>query len=243
MWWMDDADEHGEDAGVRHIPLRQMLRRILPLFRPHARTIVARVGAAADLGGGGAGRPLLVRHLLDKDIPAADTAGVLDPRAALRGALRRSAWGRRTSQVVLISRVGLQIVTGLRQQVFEHLLDLSLAYFDKNPPGRLMARVECDVERLQMLFSDVALALFRNVVLFGGTLTVMMVANSRVTLAILALLMPLADRRRTSSCSTSADLAHGAPALRADLDLPDRVRARGSRSCRSSATPRRRSWT
>jgi ATP-binding cassette subfamily B protein len=70
-------------------------------------------------------------------------------------------------------------------------MTLSLAYFDKNPPGRLMARVESDVERLMMLFSDVALALFRNFILFVGTFGVMLAYNPRVTLAVLALLAPL----------------------------------------------------
>lgn len=190
MWWMDETDEQGEDAGVRHIPLRQMLRRILPLFRPHTRIITIAallllVSVAAELAG-----PLLVRHVLDKDIPAADTAGLLT-RALLYAGLFVLGMAAAYVQVVMISRVGLKIVTGLRQQTFAHLLDLSLAYFDKNPSGKLMARVESDVERLLALFSDVSLALFRNVVLFGGTFTVMMFASPTVTLAVLALMLPL----------------------------------------------------
>jgi ATP-binding cassette, subfamily B, multidrug efflux pump len=190
MWWNDDADEHQEDGGVRHIPLREMLRRILPLFRPYRGTIaVASIlllaSVAAELGG-----PLLVRHLLDHDIPSGSPAAVLT-RALLYVGLFVVGMGAAYVQVVLISRVGLRIVTGLRQDVFAHLLDLSLAYFDKNPPGKLMARVESDVERLLALFSDVALALFRNVVLFAGTFSVMMVASSRVTLSVLGLMLPL----------------------------------------------------
>jgi ATP-binding cassette subfamily B protein len=190
MWWMDETDEQGEDAGVRHIPLRQMLRRILPFFRPHTRTIAVAavlllISVAAELAG-----PLLVRQVLDQDIPAADTAGLLT-RALLYGGLFVLGMAAAYAQVVIVSRIGLKIVTGLRQQVFAHLLDLSLAYFDKNAPGKLMARVESDVERLLALFSDVSLALFRNVVLFGGTFTVMMVANAKVTLAVLALMLPL----------------------------------------------------
>jgi ABC-type multidrug transport system fused ATPase/permease subunit len=190
MWWMDDADEQAEGGSVRHIPLREMLRRILPLFRPHRRAVALAaalllVSVAAELAG-----PLLVRHLLDHDIPRADTHGVLI-RALLYAGLFVLGMAAAYAQVVLISRVGLRIVTGLRQQAFAHLLGLSLAYFDKNPPGKLMARVESDVERLLALFSDVALALFRNMVLFGGTFTVMMAASPRVTLAVLGLLTPL----------------------------------------------------
>ena len=68
---------------------------------------------------------------------------------------------------------------------------LSLAYFDKNPPGKLMARVESDVERLRILFSDVAMALFRNIVLLAGTLGVMFAVDVKVTLSIVALMLPI----------------------------------------------------
>jgi ATP-binding cassette subfamily B multidrug efflux pump len=70
-------------------------------------------------------------------------------------------------------------------------MSLSMDYFDKNPAGRLMARVESDIERLRHLFSEVALALFRNVVLLGGTLTVMLIADARVTLSIVLVMTPI----------------------------------------------------
>jgi ATP-binding cassette subfamily B protein len=189
MWWHDD-NEPDEESATRNLGFRDMLRRVVPLFRPHrGRILVAAlllIGAvASELSG-----PLIVRHLLDKDIPAGDANGVLW-RAITYVLLFAAGMGLSYIQVILLWRVGLQIVTGLRQQVFAHLLTLSLAYFDKNPPGRLMARVESDVEKMMMLFSDVALALLRNVILFAGTFSVMMVTNARVTLALLALMTPL----------------------------------------------------
>jgi len=42
-----------------------------------------------------------------------------------------------------------------------------------------------------MLYSDVALAIFRNAILFVGTFTVMFIANARVTVAIVLLMTPL----------------------------------------------------
>lgn len=189
MWYETD-DPLDEEQSPRHRGLREMLRRMLPLFRPHrGRVLLAAlllVGAvAADLSG-----PLLVRHLLDHDIPAGDGHGVL-LRAGAYILLFAAGMALAYVQVLILWRVGLQIITGLRQQVFAHLMTLSLAYFDKNPPGRLMARVESDVEKMMMLFSDVALALLRNVILFAGTFTVMVIANARVTFAVLTLMVPL----------------------------------------------------
>lgn len=189
MWYGDDHIEENEPK-IRHLTLRQMLRRILPLFRPHAKTLAVAavlmlVAVAAELGG-----PLIIRHVLDTDIPGRDQAGVVT-RAVWYVMLFGVGMAAAYAQVVLVSRIGLTIITELRQQAFDHLLNLSLAYFDKNPPGKLMARVESDVERLRMLFSDVALALMRNVVLLGGTFAVMMAADARVTMTIVALMTPV----------------------------------------------------
>ncbi len=188
-WWHDETTEEDEQH-VRSIPLRAMLKRILPLFRPHRRTLVFAmllllVTVAAELGG-----PLIIRHVLDTDIPAGDKTGVL-----LRGLLYALLYAIGMTvayiQVIMISRVGLEIITDLREQAFRHLMGLSLAYFDKNPPGKLMARVEADVERLRSLFSDFAIALFRNIVLLAGTLGVMFAIDTKVTLSIVVLLSPI----------------------------------------------------
>ena len=189
MWWHDEDIEEDEQH-VRRIPLRVMLRRILPLFKPHRRTLAGAfalllVTVAAELGG-----PLIIRHVLDTDIPAKDGTGVLI-RGLMYAALYAVGMWVAYIQVVMVSRVGLEIITELRQQVFSHLMGLSLAYFDKNPPGKLMARVEADVERLRSLFSDFAIALFRNVVLLAGTLGVMFAVDVKVTLSIVVLMSPI----------------------------------------------------
>jgi len=188
MWY--DEGYHEDEQHVRHLPLRVMIRRMAPLFRPHVPALLGAaalmlVAVGAELGG-----PLIIRHVLDSDIPAGDQGGVL-ARGIAYAALYAVGMAAAYAQVVIVARIGLSIIMELREQAFDHILGLSLAYFDKNPPGRLMARVESDVERLRMLFSDVAIALLRNVVLLGGTMTVMFIADARVTLTILGLLGPL----------------------------------------------------
>jgi ATP-binding cassette subfamily B protein len=190
MWYDDDYTLEDQEAHVRHLSFRQMMARVLPMFRPHRRTLIIAaalmlVAVAAELAG-----PLIIRHVLDVNIPAADKSGVLY-RGIAYAALFAVGMAAAYVQVVLVSRVGLTIIMELREQALSHLLTLSLAYFDRNPPGRLMARVESDIERLRMLFSEVALALLRNAVLLFGTLAVMLVANAPVTITIVLIMLPL----------------------------------------------------
>jgi len=188
MHFHDDSIE--EEQGSRHLPLRVMIRRLAPLFLPYRRALIGAallmlVAVAAELAG-----PRLLQHVLDTEIPEGNRGGVLRVGLLYAGLF---AIGMTAAyfQVVIVARIGLAIITGLREKAFAHLMDLSLAYFDQNPPGRLMARVESDIERLRHLFSDVALALLRNVVMLGGTLAVMLAVDAHVTMMIVLVLSPI----------------------------------------------------
>ncbi len=184
-------DAQGEDQSVRHLSARELARRLFPLVRPHLRTFAGGLGllllsVTAELAG-----PLVLRHLIDADIASRDRAGILRS-AAVYAALFLVGTAANWVQVAVLTRMGLAIVTRLKETVFRHLLGLSMAYFDHHPPGRLLARVESDTERLQALFSDVAIAVLRTAILLVGALTVMALTNWRVTLGIVAFAVPVA---------------------------------------------------
>ncbi len=188
-------DDNGptEEGYLRRLSVGDMLRRVAPRLRPHRGTLLSAIGlmlvaVAAELAG-----PLILRHLIDKDIPAAAQSrnpfGIFRT-AALYLAIFLAGSGAGYAQILIVARMGLRVVTKLKQDTFDHLLGLGMDYFDQHPPGRLLARVESDAERLQMLFSEVALAILRVTLLLIGTITVMLLANWRITLAVLALILP-----------------------------------------------------
>ncbi len=190
MWWRDHELPE-DDKHVRHLPAPEMLRRVLPLFRPHVGALAAGlallvVSVGAELAG-----PLVLRRLIDDDIAAGSRNGIL--RDALTyAALFVVGTIANYVQVVVLTKMGLAIVTRLKETLFHHLMGLSLAYFDKNSPGKLMARVESDAERLQALFSEVAIAVLRTAALLIGALAVMFVSSWQVTLGILCFAAPVA---------------------------------------------------
>ncbi|MHC4224826.1 MAG: ABC transporter ATP-binding protein, partial [Planctomycetota bacterium] len=190
MWWAD-AELPGEEQYVRHLPFGEVLRRVGPLFRPHMRLLLAGialmlVSVAADLAG-----PLVLRALIDDHIAGGSRSGILQS-ALYYAVLYLVVTGATFVQVLALTKVGLAIVTALKESLFSHLLTLSLAYFDKNPPGKLLARVESDAERLQMLFSEVGVAVLRTFILVAGTVGVMLAADWKVTLILLGFATPLA---------------------------------------------------
>ncbi len=191
MW---DDDGSTEEGHLQRLSLPEMVRKIAPRLRPYRRAFAVAIGlmllsVAGDLAG-----PLVLQRLIDRVIPAAmsdgQVGGILLTAGIYLGLFLVSS-AAAYAQALLVARLGLQLVTKLKRDTFEHLLGLGLDYFDANPPGRLMARVESDAERLQILFSEVALAMLRSTLLLAGTLTVMFLAGWKITLTLLTMLTPV----------------------------------------------------
>ena len=97
-------------------------------------------------------------------------------------------------QSYLMQMMGQLIMRDLRQEVFSHLQELHVAFFDKHPVGRLLTRVTTDVDALNELFTAGLVAIFGDVVLLIGIVVVLFWMDWRlavVTFAILPLLLAL----------------------------------------------------
>ncbi len=64
-----------------------------------------------------------------------------------------------------MSHVGQSVVRNLRNNLFSHVLDQSMAFFSLNSTGRLMSRMSSDVDQVQEAVSTLLADLFREVVL------------------------------------------------------------------------------
>ncbi len=76
----------------------------------------------------------------------------------------------------------------LKMDLFDRLMGLSMDFFDKTPVGRIMSRVENDVETLSTAFAQSVLALAGNAVMFAGMAVVMVMIDARLTLVTFAML-------------------------------------------------------
>ena len=97
-------------------------------------------------------------------------------------------------QSYLMQMMGQKIMYDLRREVFGRFQRLPVAYFDKNPIGRLVTRVTTDVDALNELFTAGLVSIFGDVVLLAGIVWVLFWLDWRlalVTFAILPLLLAL----------------------------------------------------
>lgn len=94
-------------------------------------------------------------------------------------------------QIYISSVMGQLIMYDIRSTIFSHLQGLSLAFFDRNPVGRLMTRITNDVDSLNQLFTTGAVQMLGDLVTLLGIVVVMLIVNIRLALITFAVIPPL----------------------------------------------------
>lgn len=88
----------------------------------------------------------------------------------------------------LLQKMGQNIIFRMREQVFSHIHNLSLSFFNVTPVGKLVTRVSNDTEAVNELFTTILVKLFKNSVKILGYAVVMLSRNVRMALVSFALL-------------------------------------------------------
>lgn len=79
-----------------------------------------------------------------------------------------------------------KIIYQLRSDLFEHIQNQSLSFFDQNPVGRLVTRVTNDINNISQLFTDVIVTALKDIFLIVGTIIVMMAMSPKLALIALS---------------------------------------------------------
>jgi ATP-binding cassette subfamily B protein len=158
--------------------------------------------------------PIAVRRMIDFGF-SRETSTLIDSyftvMIALVAVLALASAGR----MYLVTSLGERVVADLRREAFGHLVSLSPEYFDAARTGELTSRLAADTTQLKTaLAGSVSLAL-RDLVLFVGATTMMVVTSPRLSAFVLAaipvIVLPLygfgrAVRRRSRAAQdTLAD--------------------------------------
>src|SRR5438876_7721789 len=184
----------------------RLTRRLLTYLRPYRLLVAAGVvllllGALADLAG-----PYIVKTAIDNDMcPALHLRTGVCRVVAVHGTAADHQRGLllatilfllalvagfaiRYSQEVLLNYLGQRVMYDLRMQIFTRLQRLPLAFFDRNPVGRLMTRLTNDVDALNEMLTDGAVAIFGDIFTLIGIVGVLLWLNWRLALVTFVIL-------------------------------------------------------
>lgn len=88
----------------------------------------------------------------------------------------------------ILQRMGQRIIYDMREQVFSHIHNLSLNFFNTTPVGKLVTRVSNDTEAINELFTTILVKLFKNIVKIIGYAVVMLSIDVQMAFISFALL-------------------------------------------------------
>jgi len=170
---------------------RRLAARLWAAARRHHRLLGAALAlfpliAAAELA-----QPYLLKIAIDDHILTADWLG-LTVTAGLYALTLGVLYALRMVEAYLMALAGQRVTHDLRAALFDHLLRLEAAFFDRNPVGRLMTRVLNDVEAVSEAFTSGLLAIAADVITLTGVVAIMLWMDWRLALVTFAIVPVLA---------------------------------------------------
>ena len=91
-------------------------------------------------------------------------------------------------QTYFMQWTGQKVMFDLRSQIFRHLQRMHVAFYDKNPVGRLVTRVTTDVDALNEMFTSGVVSIFEDLFVLLGILGIMLWMNWKLALITFAVL-------------------------------------------------------
>jgi ATP-binding cassette subfamily B protein len=179
----------------------RLMRRLLTYLRPYRLhvgiALVAIIGKSfADVLG-----PYLVKVAVDRYLAPAKgaTSGLwswLSPNpvtgiaqiSAIYFGLLIFTFALEFLQTYYMQWTGQQVMFDLRSQIFRHLQRMQVAFYDKNPVGRLVTRVTTDVDALNEMFTSGVVSIFEDLFVLAGILGIMLCMNWKLALITFAVL-------------------------------------------------------
>jgi ATP-binding cassette subfamily B protein len=179
----------------------RLMRRLLTYLRPYRwQVAIALVSiifkSFADVLG-----PYLTKVAIDRYLAPAKgvTSGVwrwLSPRpltgiaqiASIYVGLLVFSFLLEFLQTYYMQWTGQKVMFDLRSQIFRHLQRMHVAFYDKNPVGRLVTRVTTDVDALNEMFTSGVVSIFEDIFVLAGIIGIMLCMNWKLALITFATL-------------------------------------------------------
>src|SRR5215217_509687 len=178
----------GQDPEVaQHQLTKGVLPRILRFARPYRALIAVFVALVIISSGLAVTPPLLFKQIIDE--------GVLKGNRQLLIILASAVAALAVLQAVLgliqrwcSSKIGEGLIFDLRTQVFDHVVQMPVAFFTRSQTGKLVSRLNSDVIGAQQAFTSTLSTVLSNVISLVLVLAAMLVLSWQLTVAALVML-------------------------------------------------------
>jgi ATP-binding cassette subfamily B multidrug efflux pump len=199
------ASMHEEDVLGKAYDSR-LMKRLLTYLRPYKGQVFIALGAIVLKAGADVLGPYLTKVAIDKYLVHSNAPGAgsmldrwlssepltgIGQIGAIYVFLLAISFFLDFAQTYFMQWTGQKVMFDLRSQIFRHLQGMHLAFFDRNPVGRLVTRVTTDVDALNELFTAGVVAIFEDIFVLVGILVIMLKMQwwlALITFAVLPLI-------------------------------------------------------
>ena len=181
-------------SGMKHQELRgwrsslEQYRRMLAYVRPYRPHLVLAGICLVSISLLSLAMPWAVKDLVDQVVVGQDIDRLNCIALLLAGIFVFRA-GLSFAQTYLIAWAGERVVAGLRREIYEHLLSLSLGFFSRQRVGDIVSRLSNDVQLIQSAVTSNLVSLLQQVATFVGVIAIVAIMNWRLML-LMAVAIP-----------------------------------------------------
>src|SRR5215831_18003101 len=178
---MNDEEVLGKAYDAR------LMRRLIQYLRPHRKFVLMAFVLIVVESVLETIFPWLTKIAIDRDIAESNLRG-LTIVAATYLVVLAAKFVVEVLQSLILQNTGQKIMFDMRMQIFGHLQQLSPAFYDKNPVGRLITRVVTDVDVLNELFSAGIVSVFGDIFTLTGILIAILILNWKLGLVTMSVI-------------------------------------------------------
>lgn len=162
----------------------RLLGRLAKYMRPYQGIFWVSVVLTILLAAVAPALPMLIEYTLDNYILNGQYKG-LNSMLIVMLALLVAQTIIRYFHTLMTNTLGQSVIRDIRIQVFEHITNLRLKYFDNTPIGRLITRTISDLETIANIFSEGLIQIIGDLLQLVVILGVMFYTDWRLTMIIL----------------------------------------------------------
>ncbi len=179
-----DVKKFHEEESIGKTYDLHVARRLLRYLRPYARLLAVALTLTLSLNLLSILQPKFTQYAIDWYIIPRQTNG-LNLFVLVYVVVRFAIFAFSYFQALLLNSVGQHVMYDIRAELYNKLQHQEVAYYDRNPVGRIMTRLTSDVDALNELFTSGVTDVLGDVVMIVAIIGVMLWMDWRLTLVTL----------------------------------------------------------
>lgn len=175
------------DGGMNEFVERKKGRtitRLFSYFRLHKALIALSLTLAVTANASSIAQPYILKYVIDGFLAdggySRQLLGSLLTFGAVYLAVSLAGAACGYGQTITLTKLGQSIMHSLRTSLFSHIQRLGMGFFDRNSSGRILTRINSDIESLSDLYSNTLIVIVKDTLLIIGILGAMFSMNAKL---------------------------------------------------------------